>query len=112
MLELKKTPARALGVVAASAALVFATAVSATAGYDGTYAKNGVKIRTGPHTTSTLVGTANTSQDNCLFFYTSGTVVDGDPYWWYHVNYSTSKRGYTAEPRIRIYSPIGYCYDV
>ncbi len=92
--------------------MLAATAVPATAGYIGTYAKNNVKIRTGPYTSSTLVGQGYLGQDNCMSYYRTGTVVDGVNRWWYHVNFSNGKRGYSAEERLRVYSALYACYDV
>lgn len=99
-------------VALATLTLIGATSLPATAGVDGTYRKNNVKIRSGPYTSSTLRGQGFLGQDACVFYAATGTTVDGNSTWWYHQNYSTGVEGFSAMVRMALYAPAITCQKV
>jgi uncharacterized protein YraI len=87
-----------VSTVPAAQAASISTATPSTSGvFANSVWENGVNIRSGPGTGYTSVGQAQTGQtlwDDC---YTTGTVINGNPYWDYVYDANTGKAGYVTE---------------
>lgn len=94
------------GLGPASACSPGGTASSPRTGkyFDG----DGVRIRTGPHTSCTAVGEGFRSQSVTLYCYTTGDSVGGDPYWDRLKDNATGKAGYASEVYLVIV-PLVHC---
>jgi uncharacterized protein YraI len=88
-------------VTAVLAAVLLAMPAAAYAYVDGDYGGDGVRIRTGPYTTRTVVGLGYRGQGARLFCITRGTTINGNPWWEYHRNRTTGVTGYSSDYYMR-----------
>lgn len=96
--------AKAVGAIALTLALAGSTPASA---YNaGGYTGDGVRIRTQPRLTATVLGLGYRSHVTCMFFATQGDRVNNDPWWWYHQNLNTGVTGYSHNQYMFLYSNV------
>jgi uncharacterized protein YraI len=88
---------RSLSAVALAIALLLLGAGPAGADVYGDYAGDGVRIRTGPSTSRTVVGLGYRGQGARIYCITRGTSVNGNPFWLRHTNRTTSVTGFSAD---------------
>lgn len=92
-----KKLARSFTTVALAIALLMLAAGPVAASVSGDYAGDGVRIRTGPSTSRTVVGLGYRGQGATIYCFTRGTTVNGNPFWVRHRNRTTSVTGYSAD---------------
>jgi hypothetical protein len=92
-----KLLARGLATTVLAICLVLAVAVAAGATVYGDYAGDGIRIRTGPHTTNTVLGLGYRGQGAAIFCLAYGTSINGDNLWLRHRNRTTGVTGYSAD---------------
>ncbi|HVD14448.1 MAG TPA: hypothetical protein VNK73_08345 [Actinomycetota bacterium] len=76
---------------------LMAGAIPAYASVNGDYGGSGIRIRTGPSTSRTVVGLGYRGQGATIYCITSGTSVGGNPWWLRHRNKTTGVTGYSAD---------------
>jgi uncharacterized protein YraI len=97
----KSRLARSLAMIVLAIGMLLAMAVPAGASLNGDYGADGVRIRTGPSTSRTVVGLGYPGQGATLFCITTGTNINGDPFWLRNRNKATSVTGYSADYYMR-----------
>jgi uncharacterized protein YraI len=102
-----KRLARSLTAVALAIALLVLAAGPVGAAVNGDYAASGVRIRTGPSTSRTVVGLGYRGQGATIYCFTRGTTVNGNPFWVRHRNQTTSVTGYSADYYMNWAGPLG-----
>ena len=80
---------------------LLAAPAAAFASVNGDYAGDGVRIRTGPSTSRTVVGLGYRGQGATLYCITRGTTINGNPWWERHRNQTTGVTGYSADYYMR-----------
>lgn len=95
-----------LGLMASA---VLVAPAGAQVGDMGDYTSEGVHIRTGADTGSTSLGMGYPGDELCLFYYTEGESIDGDPYWWNHTNMSKPVEGFSHRSHLGRYTPQTDC---
>lgn len=88
---------RGLATIVLAIVLVIAMAVAAGASVNGDYAGTGIRIRTGPHTSNTVVGLGYRGQGATIYCLAYGTSINGDNLWLRHRNKTTGVTGYSAD---------------
>lgn len=69
----------------------------------GVYTGNGVNERACPSTSCTIYGEAYYGQGGCQVCTTTGTVINGDPYWYWASNFSTGVGGWSSAYYMYVY---------
>ncbi len=81
----------------------------AAVGHYGGYSADGVNIRAWSTVSSTSYGLGYTSHTACLTFSQEGDVINGNPWWNYHRNFTTGVEGYSSEAYLYLSSPLTQC---
>ena len=81
----------------------------AAVGKYGGYSYDGVNIRMYPRLDSTVMGLGYTSHTSCNVFFEQGDPVNGDPWWLWHGNLTTSVQGYSHESFMYYNLPYTQC---
>jgi uncharacterized protein YraI len=89
--------ARGMAMIVMAIGLLLAAALPAVASLNGDYADSGVRIRTGPSTSRTVLGLGYPGQGATLYCITTGTNINGDPFWLRNRDQATGVTGYSAD---------------
>jgi hypothetical protein len=84
------------------------TAFAAVGNYGG-YTHDAVNIRAWSTVSSTSYGLGYPSHTACLTFSQEGDVIEGNPWWNYHRNFTTGVEGYSSEAYMYLSSPLTQC---
>lgn len=106
------TPAAQAATVSASAATAkhhSGVVPNAYGTFDNSVWENGVNIRSGPGTGYSIPGQAQTGQTLIDYCYTTGTIINGNPFWDKITDANTGVSGYVTEYYLNDMSQTKHC---
>lgn len=96
-------------VLAILLTLCLSVSALAAVGHFGGYSHDGVHIRAWSTVSSTSHGLGYRGHVACLTFYQEGDLVNGNPWWVYHRNFSTGVEGYSHSEYLYFDLPFTQC---